>query len=98
MGVQVYSGHVAGRSEATRRRLLSKEVSVVTVPDSAENEAACLCRQCPSKVGDGLCFYCVRGRGPSVVAAGFCACNWCPLWSGYGLTSQHYCDRQEGEN
>lgn len=22
---------------------------------------------------------------------GFCACRWCPLWSGYGLQGEFYC-------
>jgi hypothetical protein len=68
------------------------------VPDSPENEAACLCGQCPSKAEDGLRFYCVRGRSPAAVERGFCACNWCSLWSGYGLTRLHNCDVQESED
>ena len=68
------------------------------VPDSPENEAACLCGQCPSKAEDGLRFYCARERSPAAVVRGFCACNWCPLWSGYGLTRHYFCDMQEGED
>jgi hypothetical protein len=65
---------------------------VEDVPDSEENEAACLCANCPSKNEDGLGFYCVRGKSPLTVGRGFCACSWCPLWSGYGLTKDFYCD------
>ncbi|OFW58855.1 MAG: hypothetical protein A2133_02180 [Actinobacteria bacterium RBG_16_64_13] len=61
------------------------------VPDSPENEASCLCGNCPSKNDDGLRFYCVRGPSPAPVNRGFCACNWCPLWSGYALTKVFHC-------
>jgi hypothetical protein len=71
---------------------------VENVPDSQENEAACLCGNCPSKNEDGMHFYCVRGTSPMTVSRGFCACNWCPLWSGYGLARAFYCDKdQTGE-
>ncbi|MBN1630083.1 MAG: DUF2769 domain-containing protein [Thermoleophilia bacterium] len=63
------------------------------VPDSPENEAACLCKNCPSKVDDGMHFYCARGASPAVITRGFCACRWCPLWSGFGLSGDFYCDR-----
>ena len=62
------------------------------VPDSPENAAACLCGNCPSKNDDGLVFYCARVTSPLAVTRGFCACNWCPLWSGYGLTKLFFCD------
>lgn len=62
------------------------------VPDRPENEAACLCGGCPSKVEDGMRFYCVRGASTMSVTRGFCACRWCPLWSGYGLDRDFYCD------
>jgi hypothetical protein len=70
------------------------------VPDSEENEAACLCRDCPSKSEDGMRLYCVRGESPLAVEKGFCACSWCPLWSGYGLTERFYCDpdARDGED
>ena len=62
------------------------------VPDTEDNEAACLCDDCPSKVQDGLRLYCVRGASSMTVDRGFCACSWCPLWSGYDLTGRFYCD------
>ncbi len=65
------------------------------VPDSPENATACLCGNCPSKNEDGMGFYCVRGTSPMSVNRGFCACNWCPLWSGYGLTRLYNCDKYE---
>lgn len=65
------------------------------VPDSPENEAACLCGNCPSKNEDGMRFYCVRGTSSMSVNRGFCACNWCPLWSGFGLTRLYNCDKCE---
>lgn len=66
------------------------------VPDSEENEAACLCGDCPSKGDDGMRFYCVRGRSLGGVTRGFCACSWCPLWSGFGLTERFFCDGGDG--
>jgi Protein of unknown function (DUF2769) len=68
------------------------------VPDSPDNEAACLCADCPSKTEDGLGFYCVRGESPMTVSRGFCACSWCPLWSGYGLTKTFFCDEGADED
>jgi hypothetical protein len=67
-------------------------VNVGVVPDSEENEAACLCWDCPSKNEEGMRLYCVRGKSAVAVDRGFCACSWCPLWSGYGLTEHFYCD------
>lgn len=69
---------------------------MVDIPDSAENEAACLCGNCPSKVADERTFYCVRGSSPLPVNRGFCACRWCPLWSGYALAAAFYCDAAVG--
>lgn len=70
---------------------------MVDVPDSDENAAACLCGNCPSKVDDGKSFYCVRGASDKAVTRGFCACRWCPLWSGYALEADYYCDNSTGE-
>jgi hypothetical protein len=69
-----------------------EEVNVGEVPDSPENEAACLCDKCPSKVDDGMRLYCARGNSTLAVTRGFCPCRWCPLWSGYGLDADFYCD------
>jgi hypothetical protein len=70
------------------------------VPDSEENAAACLCGNCPSKNDDSMAFYCVKGKSALPVERGFCACRWCPLWSGYGLQKDFYCadgaDQEEG--
>lgn len=70
------------------------------VPDSEENAGACLCGGCPSKNDDGMVFYCVKGKSALLVERGFCACRWCPLWSGYGLEKDFYCadgaDQEEG--
>jgi hypothetical protein len=72
-------------------------VRVTDVPDTVENEAACLCGNCPSKADDGRSFYCVRGEGHGPATRGFCACRWCPLWSGYALDSDFYCDESATE-
>jgi len=64
----------------------------VDIPDTAENAAACLCGNCPSKVADGGTFYCVKGPSSLPIKRGFCACRWCPLWSCYGLAGDFYCD------
>lgn len=61
------------------------------VPDKQENAAACICGGCPSKNDDGMSFYCAKGQSPAAVERGFCACRWCPLWSGYGLEKDFYC-------
>ena len=61
------------------------------VPDSGDNAAACLCRDCPSKKDDNMSLYCAKGKSPATVERGFCACRWCPLWSGYGLEKDFYC-------
>ena len=61
------------------------------VPDTEENASACLCADCPSKGEDGRSFYCVKGKSPTTAERGFCACRWCPLWSGYGLEKDFYC-------
>ncbi len=61
------------------------------VPDSAEDAGACLCRGCPSKNQDDMVLYCARGKSPTAVERSFCACKWCPLWSGYGLEKDFYC-------
>jgi hypothetical protein len=66
------------------------------VPDSPENEAACLCGSCPSKPEGGMRLHCIRGRSLALVKRGFCACNWCPLWSCYGLGELFYCDGGDG--
>jgi hypothetical protein len=65
---------------------------MVDIPDTPENAAACLCGSCPSKPADEGSFYCVRGSSELPVTRGFCACRWCPLWSGYALTDDFYCD------
>jgi len=61
------------------------------VPDDQESAAGCLCDDCPSKNQDGMSLYCARGKSPAAVERGFCACKWCPLWSGYGLQGEFYC-------
>lgn len=61
------------------------------VPDTEENASACLCKDCPSKSEDGMSFYCVKGKSTVTAERGFCACRWCPLWSGYGLEKDFYC-------
>jgi len=61
------------------------------VSDTEENAAACICEGCPSKKDDGMKLYCSRGKSPQEVERGFCACKWCPLWSGYGLEKEFYC-------
>ncbi len=71
---------------------------VVNIPDTAENAAACLCANCPSKVAEDRTFYCVKGCSSLPVTRGFCACRWCPLWSCYGLAGDFYCDGAAPEN
>ena len=61
------------------------------VPDTKENAAACICGGCPSKSEDGMTFYCAKGKSQQAVERTFCACKWCPLWSGYGLERDFYC-------
>ena len=65
---------------------------MVGVPDTEESRASCLCGSCPSKPADDMTFYCVSGKSPAPVTRGFCACNWCPVWSCYGMTSTFHCD------
>jgi hypothetical protein len=62
------------------------------VPDTEENMAKCLCRECPSKPKDDMDFYCAKGKSPDSVRRRGCACGDCPLWPGYGLTKGYYCD------
>jgi hypothetical protein len=69
---------------------------VADVLDSPENAATCLCGNCPSKNEDGMSFYCVRGTSSMSVNRCLCTCNWCPLWSGYGLTRVYNCDKYDG--
>jgi hypothetical protein len=68
-----------------------KEVEVGRVSDTKENAAACICAGCPSKTEDGMSLYCARGKSSMAVERGFCACKWCPLWSGYALEKDFYC-------
>jgi hypothetical protein len=70
---------------------------MVEIPDTAENAAACLCGNCPSKAPDECSFYCVKGPSALPVNRGFCACRWCPLWSCYGLAGDFYCDVGAGD-
>jgi hypothetical protein len=70
---------------------------LIDISDNEENAAACLCGNCPSKAEDGMSFYCVRGRSSTTVTRGFCACRWCPLWSGYGMQADFYCDESATE-
>ncbi len=67
------------------------------IPDTAENAAACLCGNCPSKVPDDQAFYCARGCSPLPIYHGFCACRWCPLWSCYSLDGDFFCDGAAAE-
>jgi hypothetical protein len=61
------------------------------VPDTPDSTASCICGNCPSKADDGMSLYCTKGKSTKVVKRGFCACKWCPLWSGYGLENDVYC-------
>ena len=76
----------------------TEEVSVSSVPDSPENEAACLCGQCPSKTEDGLRFYCVRGQELGRVGAGLLRVQLVPSLEWIRPDASLLCDMQAGED
>ncbi len=72
------------------------------VPDTEENLTTCVCGGCPSKPPGDMILYCVKGESPTRGNGGanrsFCACSWCPVWSGYGLEAHFYCGEGAGKD
>jgi hypothetical protein len=67
------------------------------VPDTPENEARCICAECPSFPGEGS-LYCSRGKSQKSVRRRGCVCPDCRNFKEYGLEGEYYCaDGAAGE-
>jgi|WetSurMetagenome_2_1015567.scaffolds.fasta_scaffold1173875_2 hypothetical protein len=62
------------------------------VPDSAENAAACICGDCPSKPEDLMMLYCARGQSTAKVKTRGCVCPDCSLTADIDLDGDYYCE------
>ncbi len=66
------------------------------VPDTLENQGACICPNCPtynpcmSKGGEKL--YCATGKSACAIDSMGCICGECPVGSKYALTELYYCE------
>ena len=65
------------------------------VDDSKENEARCICPNCPSHANECMKeekLYCGRGKSECKINRQGCLCGECPVASDYQLTDLYFCD------
>ncbi|GAB4256305.1 MAG: hypothetical protein Kow00129_16900 [Thermoleophilia bacterium] len=60
------------------------------VPDTQENEAKCICADCPTYPGEGGLF-CAKGASLAEINRRGCICGDCAVYQQNGLTGGYYC-------
>jgi aldose sugar dehydrogenase len=67
------------------------------VPYNEDNMTECICGECPSKIQDGMGFYCAMGKSGMSVRRRGCVCPNCPIWLESGLHKGYHCDEWVAE-
>ncbi len=69
---------------------------VLHVPDTAENEARCICPGCPTHdrcmKEREECLFCARGTSSCGVERRGCICGECQVKAGYRFPRLYFCD------